>query len=81
MEKLELEKESQAEQAVVERKKDTLQLVARVVKRELAEENAKVEKEIDRVNDSDDIDPEADHNAWQLRELQRIQRDRQELEE
>jgi microfibrillar-associated protein 1 len=33
----------------------------------------------DEVDDTDDVDPEAEHAAWKLRELKRVQRDRAAL--
>ena len=35
----------------------------------------------DDVDDTDDLDPEAEHAAWKLRELKRIKRDREAIEE
>ncbi|KAI9678622.1 MAG: hypothetical protein M1817_005679 [Caeruleum heppii] len=37
--------------------------------------------EIDAIDDTDDLDPEAERAAWKLRELQRIKRDRESIEE
>jgi microfibrillar-associated protein 1 len=39
------------------------------------------EDDADDVDDTDDLDPEAEHAAWKLRELKRIKRDREAIEE
>jgi microfibrillar-associated protein 1 len=75
------EQEAREKEIAMERKTDSMSLVTRVVKRELEEEATKDLKEVSQVDDSDNIDPEAEYQAWTLRELKRIKRDRLEMEE
>ncbi|KAJ8088615.1 hypothetical protein PM082_013858 [Marasmius tenuissimus] len=59
-----------------ERKKQSHDLVAESIRRELAEK----EKEDDApdVDDTDGLDPEAEFEAWRLRELARIKREKED---
>ncbi|KZP00965.1 hypothetical protein CALVIDRAFT_533287 [Calocera viscosa TUFC12733] len=80
----ELEQESQnSEEAMLkrekeeeERKKLSKALVAESIKRELAEKEAP--ELVPDVDDTDGVDPEGEFEAWRLRELSRIKRDKEE---
>ncbi|KAG8907574.1 hypothetical protein FRB99_003498 [Tulasnella sp. 403] len=63
------------ERELEQRKKDSHDLVAESIKRELAEKAA--EEVIPDVDDTDGLDPEAEFEAWRLRELSRIKRDKE----
>ncbi|KAK8901168.1 hypothetical protein QC760_010244 [Botrytis cinerea] len=52
-----------------------------IAAREAGKKNWDDEEEEDEVDDTDDIDPEAELAAWKLRELKRIKRDREAIEE
>lgn len=52
-----------------------------IAAREAGKKNWDDEEEEDEVDDTDDIDPEAELAAWKLRELKRIKRDREVIEE
>ncbi|KAB8296195.1 hypothetical protein EYC80_008978 [Monilinia laxa] len=52
-----------------------------IAAREAVKKNWDDEEEEDEVDDTDDIDPEAELAAWKLRELKRIKRDREAIEE
>ncbi|OCB86434.1 hypothetical protein A7U60_g6555 [Sanghuangporus baumii] len=58
-----------------ERKKQSHDLVAESIRRELAEKEK--EKETPDVDDADGLDPEGEFEAWRLRELSRIKRDKE----
>ncbi|KAF8525228.1 microfibrillar-associated protein MFAP1, Zn finger, CCHC type protein [Hysterangium stoloniferum] len=59
-----------------ERRKQSHDMVAESIKRELAEKET--EDHVPDVDDTDDIDPMAEFEAWRLRELGRIKRDKEE---
>ncbi|KAG9045065.1 hypothetical protein FS837_007112 [Tulasnella sp. UAMH 9824] len=63
------------EQEAEQRKKDSHNLVAESIKRELAEKEA--EDIIPDVDDTDGLDPQGEFEAWRLRELGRIKRDKE----
>ncbi|EPQ61112.1 hypothetical protein GLOTRDRAFT_113563 [Gloeophyllum trabeum ATCC 11539] len=65
-------KEREAE----ERRKQSHDLVAESIKRELAEKEK--DEIIPDVDDTDGLDPEGEFEAWRLRELARIKRDKEE---
>ncbi|KAL5518539.1 hypothetical protein ACEPAH_221 [Sanghuangporus vaninii] len=58
-----------------ERKKQSHDLVAESIRRELADKEK--EKETPDVDDADGLDPEGEFEAWRLRELSRIKRDKE----
>ncbi|KAI9512288.1 splicing factor, Prp19-binding domain-containing protein [Russula earlei] len=58
-----------------ERKKQSHDLVAESIRRELLEKEK--EEEVVDVDDTDGIDPSGDFDAWRLRELARIKRDKE----
>ncbi|CCL99967.1 uncharacterized protein FIBRA_01992 [Fibroporia radiculosa] len=64
-------KEREAE----ERKKQSHDMVAESIRRELAEKEK--EAEIPDVDDTDGLDPSGEFEAWRLRELARIKRDKE----
>ncbi|KAI0089747.1 splicing factor, Prp19-binding domain-containing protein [Irpex rosettiformis] len=64
-------KEAEAE----ERRKQSHDMVAESIRRELAEKEK--EAEVPDVDDSDGLDPEGEFEAWRLRELARIKRDKE----
>ncbi|TFY54132.1 hypothetical protein EVG20_g9834, partial [Dentipellis fragilis] len=64
-------KEAEAE----ERRKQSHDMVADSIRRELAEKEK--EDEAPEVDDTDGLDPAADFEAWRLRELARIKRDKE----
>ncbi|KAG8983302.1 hypothetical protein FRB90_006141, partial [Tulasnella sp. 427] len=63
------------EQAAEQKKKDSHNLVAESIRRELAEKEA--EDLIPDVDDTDGLEAEAEFEAWRLRELGRIKRDKE----
>jgi microfibrillar-associated protein 1 len=83
------QKELEAE----ERKKQSHEMVAESIRRELAESELMIslvysgvlidiseekEENVPDVDDTDGLDPEAEFEAWRLRELGRIKRDKEE---
>ncbi|KAF5361722.1 hypothetical protein D9758_007387 [Tetrapyrgos nigripes] len=64
------------EQELEERRKQSHDLVAESIRRELLEKEK--EEEVPDVDDTDGIDPEAEFEAWRLRELARIKREKEE---
>ncbi|KAI0035259.1 splicing factor, Prp19-binding domain-containing protein [Vararia minispora EC-137] len=64
-------KEREAE----ERKKQSHDMVAESIRRELAEKEK--EDEVPDVDDTDGLEPQAEFDAWRLRELARIKRDKE----
>lgn len=58
-----------------ERRKQSHDMVADSIRRELAEKQK--EDEVPDVDDTDGLDPEAEFEAWRLRELARIKRDKE----
>ncbi|KAI6045195.1 microfibrillar-associated protein MFAP1, Zn finger, CCHC type protein [Pisolithus marmoratus] len=64
------------ELAAEERKKESHDLVAESIKRELAEKEK--EEIVPDVDDTDGIDPEGEFEAWRLRELGRIRKEKEE---
>lgn len=71
------------ERTKVDNHKETLKLVEQNIKNEQALEAAKFGESDDIyiVDDTDDLDPAAEKAAWKLRELQRIERERNEMAE
>ncbi|KAK0561518.1 hypothetical protein OC844_003180 [Tilletia horrida] len=67
--------EAKAVKAAQERKKQSHQLAAETIKRELAEKE--YEDNVPDLSDTDGKDPEGEFQAWRLRELQRIKRSRE----
>ncbi|GJE96789.1 microfibril-associated protein MFAP1 domain-containing protein [Phanerochaete sordida] len=65
-------KEEEAE----ERRRQSHNMVAESIKRELLEKEK--EAEVPDVDDTDGLDPEGEFEAWRLRELARIKRDKEE---
>ncbi|KZT22113.1 hypothetical protein NEOLEDRAFT_1171554 [Neolentinus lepideus HHB14362 ss-1] len=65
-------KEREAE----ERRKQSHDMVADSIKRELAEKEK--EDTIPDIDDTDGLDPEGEFEAWRLRELERIKREKEE---
>ncbi|KAF7340133.1 RdRP-domain-containing protein [Mycena venus] len=59
-----------------ERRKQSHDLVAESIRRELAEKEK--EDQIPDVDDTDGLDPEAEFEAWRLRELGRIKKEKEE---
>ncbi|EIN13203.1 hypothetical protein PUNSTDRAFT_78683 [Punctularia strigosozonata HHB-11173 SS5] len=64
------------EQEAEERRKQSHDMVAESIKRELAEKEK--EEIIPDVDDTDGLDPEGEFEAWRLRELARIKRDKED---
>ncbi|KAJ8507457.1 hypothetical protein ONZ45_g10174 [Pleurotus djamor] len=64
------------EQEAEERKKQSHDLVAESIRRELAEKQK--EDEVPDVDDTDGLDPTAEFEAWRLRELGRIKKEKEE---
>ncbi|KAK4052482.1 hypothetical protein OIV83_002284 [Microbotryomycetes sp. JL201] len=60
---------------IEERKKQSQNLIAESIMRELAEKDA--EDKVPDVDDTDGLDPEGEFEAWKLRELKRIKRDKE----
>ncbi|THH11381.1 hypothetical protein EW145_g695 [Phellinidium pouzarii] len=58
-----------------ERRKQSHDMIAESIRRELAEKEK--EKETPDIDDIDDLDPEGEFEAWRLRELSRIKRDKE----
>ena len=52
-----------------------------IAAKEAGKRNWDDEEEEDEIDDTDGIDPEAEYAAWKLRELKRIKRDREAIEE
>ncbi|KAJ9111653.1 hypothetical protein QFC19_001010 [Naganishia cerealis] len=63
------------EEELKARKKESRDLVGESIRRELAEKEAT--ENVPDVDDTDDIDPEAEFEAWRLRELSRLTRDKE----
>ncbi|KAJ9099800.1 hypothetical protein QFC21_003799 [Naganishia friedmannii] len=63
------------EEELKARKKESRTLVGESIRRELAEKEAT--ENVPDVDDTDDIDPEAEFEAWRLRELSRLTRDKE----
>ncbi|KAM0790587.1 hypothetical protein ACM66B_004452 [Microbotryomycetes sp. NB124-2] len=73
-----LDPDKQEEQRIAElqeRKKQSQNLIAETIMRELAEKDA--EDKVPDVDDTDGLDPEGEFEAWKLRELKRIKRDKE----
>ncbi|KAF9243730.1 microfibrillar-associated protein MFAP1, Zn finger, CCHC type protein [Melanogaster broomeanus] len=64
------------ELAAEQRKKESHDLVAESIRRELAEKEK--DEFIPDVDDTDGIDPDGEFEAWRLRELARIKKDKEE---
>ncbi|KAK7064732.1 RdRP-domain-containing protein [Favolaschia claudopus] len=71
-EEIQRKREAEAE----ERRKQSHDLVAESIRRELAEKEK--EDEIPDVDDTDGLDPEGEFEAWRLRELGRIKKEKEE---
>ncbi|CAD6887496.1 unnamed protein product [Tilletia caries] len=69
------EAEAKAVKAAQMRKKESHLLAAETIKRELAEKE--FEENLPDLSDTDGKDPEAEFQAWRLRELHRIKRSRE----
>ncbi|KDE02392.1 hypothetical protein MVLG_07043 [Microbotryum lychnidis-dioicae p1A1 Lamole] len=67
--------EAQREQELQARKQQSHDLVAQSIVRELAQKE--VQAVFPDVDDTDGLDPEAEFEAWKLRELMRIKRDKE----
>lgn len=70
------EMQRRREMAAEERKRESHDLVAESIKRELAEKEK--EEDVPDVDDTDGIDPEGEFEAWRLRELGRIRKEKEE---
>ncbi|KAI6134189.1 microfibrillar-associated protein MFAP1, Zn finger, CCHC type protein [Pisolithus croceorrhizus] len=70
------EMQKRRELAAEERKRESHNLVAESIKRELAEKEK--EEDVPDVDDTDGIDPEGEFEAWRLRELERIRKEKEE---
>ncbi|KAI6133392.1 microfibrillar-associated protein MFAP1, Zn finger, CCHC type protein [Pisolithus croceorrhizus] len=70
------EMQKRRELAAEERKRESHDLVAESIKRELAEKEK--EEDVPDVDDTDGIDPEGEFEAWRLRELERIKKEKEE---
>ncbi|KAG9314705.1 RNA dependent RNA polymerase-domain-containing protein [Chiua virens] len=68
--------ERRKELAAEERKKESHDLVAESIKRELAEKEK--EDVIPDIDDTDGFDPEGEFEAWRLRELARIKKEKED---
>nr|KAJ3417703.1 Microfibrillar-associated protein 1 [Polyrhizophydium stewartii] len=79
-----LQEQEEAEQLRIkqleERKIESQNLVDHVLQKEVDELTASAAQILD-IDDTDDVDPEEEYNAWKLRELLRIKRDRVEREQ
>ncbi|KAK2461732.1 hypothetical protein APHAL10511_006195 [Amanita phalloides] len=64
------------EQEAEERRKQSHSMVAESIKRELAEKQK--EEAVPDVDDADGLEPEAEFEAWRLRELNRIKKEKEE---
>lgn len=71
------EAEKQRKAEIEQRNKESRQLVGETVRREMAEKEAE-ENNDPEVDDTDGLDPEGEYQAWKLRELNRIKRDKEE---
>ncbi|GAA5814001.1 hypothetical protein MFLAVUS_007491 [Mucor flavus] len=77
--KEEEEREKKLEQELEERKKQSHDMLAEELRREQEEATFKEVTEYeDAVDDTDGLDEEAEFDAWRVRELNRIKRDREE---
>ncbi|KAF9263118.1 hypothetical protein L218DRAFT_959648 [Marasmius fiardii PR-910] len=70
------EAQKRKETEVEERKKQSHDMVAESIRRELAEKEK--EEQMPDVDDTDGLDPEAEFEAWRLRELARIKKEKDE---
>ncbi|KAI0074799.1 hypothetical protein K474DRAFT_1600937 [Panus rudis PR-1116 ss-1] len=70
------EAQKKKEEEAEERRKQSHNMVAESIKRELLEKEK--EEEVPDVDDTDGLDPAAEFEAWRLRELARIKRDKEE---
>ncbi|KAF9052769.1 splicing factor, Prp19-binding domain-containing protein [Panaeolus papilionaceus] len=70
------ETQRKREEEAEERRKQSHDLVALSIKRELAEKEK--ENEIPDVDDTDGLDPAAEFEAWRLRELGRIKKEKED---
>ncbi|PPQ63210.1 hypothetical protein CVT24_005755 [Panaeolus cyanescens] len=70
------EAQRKREEEAEERRKQSHDLVAMSIKRELAEKEK--ESEIPDVDDTDGLDPAAEFEAWRLRELERIKKEKED---
>ncbi|KAI3481661.1 hypothetical protein L1887_55794 [Cichorium endivia] len=72
--------EAKAEEEAAKRRQEAHDLAAATIKRQLAEKEYQETHATD-VDDTDGLDPEAEFEAWRQRELARLQRDREALDE
>ncbi|KAG6857656.1 hypothetical protein H0H87_010225 [Tephrocybe sp. NHM501043] len=70
------EAENKREAEAEERRKQSHDMVAESIKRELAEKEK--EEDVNDVDDTDGLDPAAEFEAWRLRELGRIKSEKEE---
>ncbi|KAG6918685.1 hypothetical protein DXG01_012503 [Tephrocybe rancida] len=70
------EAEKKRELEAEERRKQSHDMVAESIKRELAEKEK--EEDVNDVDDTDGLDPAAEFEAWRLRELGRIKKEKEE---
>ncbi|KAG6902998.1 hypothetical protein C0995_008571 [Termitomyces sp. Mi166 len=70
------ESEKRRELEAEERRKQSHDMVAESIKRELAEKEK--EEDVNDVDDTDGLDPAAEFEAWRLRELGRIKKEKEE---
>ncbi|KAG6887865.1 hypothetical protein C0992_010432 [Termitomyces sp. T32_za158] len=70
------EAEKKRELEAEERRKQSHDLVAESIRRELAEKEK--EEDVNDVDDTDGLDPAAEFEAWRLRELGRIKKEKEE---
>ncbi|TPX48397.1 hypothetical protein SeMB42_g00024 [Synchytrium endobioticum] len=74
----EAELQARREKELEERRKEAHNMVAEDLKKEQAEATATVKNLVTDVDDTDGLDEDAEFEAWKLRELLRIKRDRME---
>ncbi|KAF9454943.1 hypothetical protein P691DRAFT_620767, partial [Macrolepiota fuliginosa MF-IS2] len=70
------EMQRKREQEVEERRKQSHDMVAESIRRELAEKEK--EDQIPDIDDTDGLDPAGEFEAWRLRELSRIKKEKEE---
>ena len=72
-EEIELKRQSELE----ERRRQSTQLAGEAIKREMAEKDMSEIKGIKDIDDTDGLDAQNEFEAWKLRELTRIKRERE----
>ncbi|KAG6854084.1 hypothetical protein C0991_010831 [Blastosporella zonata] len=70
------EAEKKRELEAEERRKQSHDMVAESIKRELAEKEK--EEDVNDIDDTDGVDPAAEFEAWRLRELGRMEKEKEE---